>query len=168
MKSLRPYRSFVSYIDRSREFYAAQGYPEPYAWAHHDDVPFAHLQKPLSLSRVGLVTTAGKPQPEGEGASQLLVARDMYTEPSDPPPPRLFTNDLGWDKEATHTEDVESFLPLRRLAEYAAGGRIGSVSPRFYGVPTDYSQRRVFETYAPRVLDWCREDGLDALLLFAL
>ena len=26
MDSLRPYRSFVSYIDRSREYYAAQGY----------------------------------------------------------------------------------------------------------------------------------------------
>ena len=62
MDQLRPYRSFVSYIDRSREYYAAQGYPKPYAWPHYDDVPFTPLQKPLSECRVGLVTTAGKPR----------------------------------------------------------------------------------------------------------
>jgi hypothetical protein len=39
MDELRPYRSFVSYMDRSREYYAAQGYDKPYAWPHYDDVP---------------------------------------------------------------------------------------------------------------------------------
>ena len=34
MNRRRPYRSFVSYIDRSREYYAAQGYSQPYTWAH--------------------------------------------------------------------------------------------------------------------------------------
>jgi hypothetical protein len=168
MKSLRPDRSFVSYIDRSREYYAAQGYPKPYAWAHHDEVPFTRLKKPLSECRVALVTTAGRPQDDQAGAVQFMVMREMYAEPSDPPPLRLFTNDLGWDKEATHTKDVESFLPLKRLAEYAGNGRIGSASPRFYGVPTDYSQRRTSKRYAPRILEWCREDGVDAVLLSAL
>lgn len=45
MDQLRSYRSFVSYIDRSREYYAAQGYNKPYAWPHYDDVPFAPPQK---------------------------------------------------------------------------------------------------------------------------
>ena len=60
MDQLGPHRSFVSYIDRSREYYAAQGYDQPYAWAHYDDVPFTPLEKPLSACRVGLVTTAGR------------------------------------------------------------------------------------------------------------
>ena len=85
-----------------------------------------------------------------------------------PPPKSLFTGDLFWDKKATHTDDVDSFMPVNRLAEYAAAGRIGSVSPRFYGVPTDYSQGRTTERSAPQILEWCREDGLDAVLLTAL
>jgi hypothetical protein len=169
MEHLQPYRSFVSYIDCSREYYAAQGYPKPYAWVHHDDVPFTPLRKTLSECRVGLVTTAGRPQTDGTiDPLELMQLKEPYADPSDPPPTRLFTDDLGWDKEATHTDDVDSFLPVNRLAEYAANGRIGSVSPRFYGVPTDYSQDRTLQRYAPQILEWCREDGVDAVLLSAL
>jgi D-proline reductase (dithiol) PrdB len=166
MNHLRPYRSYVSYIDRSREYYAAQGYTRPYAWAYHDDVPFTPLKKPLAECRVGLVTTAGRPQAGGPGF--LLSVRELYAEPAEPAPTRLFTDDLFWDKEATHTDDVDSFLPVTRLAEYAAGRRIASASPRFYGVPTDYSQGRTIENAAPRILEWCREDRLDAVFLAGL
>jgi hypothetical protein len=54
------------------------------------------------------------------------------------------------------------------LAEYAANGRIGSVSPRFYGVPTDYSQGNTSKRDAPKILEWAREDGVDVMLLSAL
>jgi hypothetical protein len=169
MEHLRAHRSFVSYIDRSREYYAAQGYAKAYAWPCHDDVPFYPLRKPLSECRVGLVTTAGRAQAEGtKDALQSMRVRELYAEPANPPPTRMFTRDLGWDKEATDTDDVDSFLPINRLAEYAANGRISSASPRFYGVPTDYSQRKTSQSYAPQVLEWCREDGVDALLLSAL
>jgi hypothetical protein len=169
MEHLQPYRSFVSYIDRSRNYYAAQGYPKPYAWVHYDDVPFAPLGKKLSECRVGLVTTAARPQTDRTIDALLLMRlKEPYAEPSDPPPVGLFTDDLGWDKEATHTNDVDSFLPINRLAEYAANGRIGSVSARFYGIPTDYSQSKTSERYAPQILEWCREDGVDTALLSAL
>lgn len=167
MDHLRPYRSFTSYIDRSREYYAAQGYSKPYAWAHHDDVPFTSLRKPLSGCRVGLVTTASRTPVEG-AIGTGPYKRELYAAPADPPPTRLFTNDLFWDKEATHTDDIDSFVPINRLAESAATGRIGSASPRFYGVPTDYSQSRTTQRSAPQILEWCREDGLDAVLLTAL
>ena len=167
MDQLRSYRSFVSYIDRSREYYAAQGYNKPYAWPHYDDVPFAPLKKPLSECRVGLVTTSGLPKPTNPMAA-MLYRREMYAEPAVPPPAALYTDDLFWDKQATHTKDVDSFLPLCRLAEYAQSGRIGSASPRFYGVPTDYSQARTIDLYGPQILKWCRDDGVDAVVLFAL
>ena len=47
------YRVFVSYIDKSRDFYAAQGYERPYRWARNDEAPFTPLAKPLSESRIG-------------------------------------------------------------------------------------------------------------------
>ena len=60
MNQRQAYRTFVSYIDRSREYYGAQGYTRPYTWAHYREVPFSPLRKPLSGCRVGLVTTAGR------------------------------------------------------------------------------------------------------------
>jgi len=44
-------RIFVSYIDKSREYYLARGHGNPYRWAHNENAPFAPLAKPLSQSR---------------------------------------------------------------------------------------------------------------------
>lgn len=164
----RTHRSFVSYMDRSREYYAAQGYNKPYEWAHYNDVPFTPLKKPLAELRVGLVTTAEKPKLSEVVSLEILVQRVLYAEPSNPPPQNLFTDILSWDKEATHTKDVNSFLPVNQLNEYVSSGRIGSASGRFYGVPTDYSKSKTLNDYAPRILEWCREDHVDAVILTAL
>ncbi len=170
MERVQTHRSFLSYIDRTRDFYIAQGYSMAYAWPRYDDVPFARLTKPLCECRLGLVTTAGKPEAEvkvdvfGLG----LGGRELYAAPTDPPPTRLFTDDLGWDKESTHTDDIDSYFPIHRLSEYAATGRIGSISPRFYGVPTDYSQNRTLQHYGPQILEWCHEDHVHAVLLSGL
>ena len=61
MNERRTHRSFVSYIDKSREYYAAQGYSQPYRWVYNIDVPFNALSKPFSDSTVGVVTTATLP-----------------------------------------------------------------------------------------------------------
>ncbi len=155
------HRSFVSYIDKSREYYLARGHGNPYRWAHHHDAPFAPLAKPLSQSRVALVSTAALNQDRAS-------LKEVYSAPTEPPPVAMYTAHRSWDKKATHTNDPESFLPVRRVAEFAASGRIGFVSPRFYGVPTDFSQRRTIEEYAPAVLDLCRSDAVDVVLLVPL
>ena len=167
MYERRPFRSFVSYIDRSREYYAAHGYEKPYSWACHDSVPFASQKKPLAQSRIGLITTASHIDLLASDEA-FAKGRAPYAAPADPPPERLYTEHLFWDRDATHTDDVESFLPLKRLAEFAGAGRIGSVSKRFYGVPTEYSQGRTRTKDAPQVLEWLQEDGVDAALLSAL
>ncbi|MBI1818086.1 MAG: hypothetical protein HYR72_24160 [Deltaproteobacteria bacterium] len=155
------HRTFVSYIDKSREYYLARGYGNPYRWAHHEDVPFAPLTKSLGQSRVALITTAALTEEDRS-------VTEVYAAPASPPPAVLFTDHRSWHKEATHTRDVESFLPIRRLEEFATLARIGTPSPRFYGVPTDFSQRRTVDKYAPAVLDLCRADAVDVALLFPL
>ena len=154
-------RIFVSYIDKSREYYLARGYGNPYRWAHNENAPFAPLAKPLSQSRVALVSTAALTREGGD-------LMEVYCAPTEPPPVALYTDHRSWDKKATHTRDVESFLPIRRVAEFAGVGRIGSISPRFYGVPTDFSQRRTVDKYAPAILDLCRADEVDVALLVPL
>ena len=157
----------VSYIDKSREYYAAQGYPEPYRWTDNDDVPFATLPKPLSHCRVGLITTT-TPLDPGETTEtdpDLRIPKAAYAAPTDPVPGAMYTRDLSWDKEATHTRDVESFLPIQALQGLASEGRIDSLADRFYGVPTDYSRRRTKDVDAPELLRLCREDRIDVAIL---
>ena len=59
-------------------------------------------------------------------------------------------------------------LPINRLREVAAEGRIGAMSERFYGIPTDYSQRRTQRNDSPRIEEWMRQDGVDVALLVPL
>ena len=155
------HRIFVSYIDKSREYYLARGYGNPYRWAQYQDTPFAPLSKSLKESRVALVSTASLTQ-------ETASLAEVYAAPTEPPPIALYTEHRSWDKKATHTRDVESFLPVRRVSEFAAVGRIGDPSPRFYGVPTDFSQRRTIDNYAPAVLDLCRADSVDIVVLVPL
>lgn len=152
------HRTFVSYIDKSRSYYAAQGYEQPYRWASNSSTPFAPFVKPLSECRVGLVTTTKRT------ADDPL---EPYSAPSDPQPATMATDQLFWHKDATTTKDVGSFLPLDHLRSLVHDGVIGSLSPRFAGSPTLYSQRRTV-TRADHVLDTFREDGVDLAVLIPL
>lgn len=160
------HRTFTSYIDRTREYYLAQGYDKPYRWAHFDEAPFAELSKPLSESRIALVTTTSPW--EQQDTKALRGKRQVWSGSTIDPPKQLFTDHLSWDKVNTNTDDVESFLPIARLNEYVSQGRIGSVAPRFHGAPTDYSQRATIERDAPQILERCVEDGVDIALLIPL
>lgn len=162
------YRVFISYIDKSRDFYAAQGYERPYRWAHNDDSPFTAPAKPLRECRLGLVTTALNLDVPDDVDTDTLPLESTYAAPLDPPPDRLYTMNRSWDKKATHTDDLDSFFPIHRLQELVAAGRLGSISPRFYGIPTEYSQRITREVDAPKLVEYMRHDGVDVALLVPL
>ena len=49
----------------------------------------------------------------------------------------------------------------------AQGHRIGGLTARFHGVPTNRSQRHTLAVDAPEILARCREDGADAAVLVA-
>lgn len=165
----RTHRSYVSYIDKSREYYAAQGYKQAYAWPHYVDVPFAPLTKPLSECRVGLVTTSYFPRgAEPEGVPQA-PPKMPYAARCDDALGGLYNDDLLWDRAATHTRDLDTYLPVNRLRELEAEGRIGSLSDRFYGVnSSEYSQRRTEKKDAPEILGFMREDEVDVALMVPL
>ena len=151
-------RSFVSYIDKSREFYAAQGYPQPYRWARHAETPFATMAPDLGNARIGVVTTATIPG---------LEPKTLYSAPTTPTPDRMLTRHLEWHQTATHTDDLGSFLPLDHLRTLTDEGVIGDVAPRFYGAPTVYSHRRTASN-AVGIATWAVEDDVDLALLIPL
>ncbi|HVB81269.1 MAG TPA: glycine/sarcosine/betaine reductase selenoprotein B family protein [Candidatus Binataceae bacterium] len=160
---------YVRYIERTREYYIAEGYKTPYKWAHFEDVPFTALKKPLAQCRVGLVTTSDialkTESGEHESHDPAALAGNVYSIPFDTPPERLYSRNEHYDRYATTLDDVNAYCPVVRLRELAAQGRIGSVAARFHGVYTSYSQRVTMERDAPEVLRRCREDGVDVVLL---
>ncbi len=152
----------VPYMERTRNFYRAQGYSKDYQWAHYDDVPFTVLQKPLSKARIAVITTA---MPDTEpGRAQ----RQVYASPSDPIPSVMYTDELSWHKTMTHTEDVASFLPLQQLRQCTQLNLIGDLTQRFYSIPTEYSQRNTIEKDAPEILALCQQDEVDVAILVPL
>lgn len=162
----------IRYVERSRAYYLAQGYDNPYRWAEHESAPFTPLKKPLAESRIGIVTTAAPYRPEfgdqGPWAAYNAGAkfRHTYTLPTDCTPD-LRISHIGYDRKHTSAEDQNSYFPLLRMRELEAAGRIGSIAPRFYGVETTRSQRQTIERDAPEIAAMMREDGVDVAVLVA-
>lgn len=152
----------VRYMERTRLYYEAQGFDKPYVWAHFEEVPFAPLAKPLAESKLALITTASL---YDRAATDL---REVASGSTVEPPPRLFANDLSWDKKATHLDDLASYLPIDPLGNLVASGRIGSLAERFHCLPTEYSQQRSLMSDAPEILKRCREDAVEVALLVPL
>ena len=158
----------VKYIDRTREYYLSQGYEKPYRWAHFDETPFMPLKKPLSESRVTLVSTSEiavrswddqrTPLEKGEAANVYDVAADTPVE-------ELYSQTYDFDKHATSLDDVNTYFPVTRMHEAAESGRIGSVASTLYGVYNAYSQRKTREIDAPEVLRRCRDEDVDLAIL---
>ncbi len=96
----------IRYVDRSRAYYLALGYDNPYRWAHNRDVPFAPLTKPLTRSRVALITTAAPFKPDagdqGPWAPYNASAKftEVYSMPIEPAPD-LRISHVGYDRKHT-------------------------------------------------------------------
>jgi hypothetical protein len=160
----------VRYIDKTREYYAGEGYARPYRWARFEDIPFTPPTKPLAECRVGLVTTSemavlGESGPWDDEAD---AARDVYALPTATPTDRLYTRKEAFDRYETTLDDVEAYLPITRLREYAEQGRIRSLAPRFQVLYSQYSQRKTLTVDAPALLRQMREDGVDVAVLTAV
>ncbi len=152
----------VAYMKRTRDYYVAQGFDTAYRYAQHDDAPFTPLTKPLAQCTIGLITTASLYE------RPPLTPREVESASTLTPPKRLHTNDLSWDKEATHTDDINSFCPIDPLKKLVDDGRIGALAARLHCAPTEYSHRATSEQDAPEILRRLREDSADIALLVPL
>jgi hypothetical protein len=160
----------IPYMARTREYYQAIGYTTPYRWAHYVDAPFQPLRKPLAQSRVAIVTTAAPFDPDkgdqGPGAAYNGGAKFYAVYDGDSTKTHdLRISHIAYDRVHTTADDSGTWFPLPQLQRLAGAGRIGDVAPRFFGAPTNRSQRVTLETDAPEILARCRADGVDALVL---
>jgi len=159
----------IAYMQRTRDWYLALGYANPYVWAHYAEVPFQQLDKPLARSRVALISTASPYQPDkgdqGPGAAYNAAAKfySVYSRDTG------IDHDLriahvGIDRKHTRMEDSGTWFPLPALRRAAEQGRV-QLAPRFHGAPTNRSIRHTIEADIPEILARCVEDETDAAVL---
>jgi glycine/betaine/sarcosine/D-proline reductase family selenoprotein B len=162
----------IPYMQRIRDYYQALGYGAPYEWAHYAEVPFQPLKKPLAQARVAIVTTAAPYQldkgDQGPGAPYNSAAKFYQVYSGDTARDHdLRISHVGIDRKHTTAEDPGTWFPLPGLRRAAERGRIGSLTPRFHGLPTNRSHRVTLEIDCPEVVARCRDDGVDAAILVA-
>jgi hypothetical protein len=159
----------IPYMQRTRDYCLTLGFAA-YRWAHFDEVPFTPLPKPLAQARVALITTASPYQPgvgdQGPGAKYNAAAK-FYTVYSDTTEaiPDLRISHVGYDRVHTTAEDPNTWLPLAQLQKAVKAGRIGALTPRLHGAPTNRSRRVTMETDAPELLRRCKDDGAEVAVL---
>ena len=162
----------IPYMQRIRDYYQGLGFGAPYEWAHYAKVPFQPLGKPLAQARVAIVTTAAPYRPDkgdqGPGAPYNSAAKFYQVYSGDAARNHdLRISHVGIDRKHTTAEDAGAWFPLPELRRAAERGRIGSLAPRFHGLPTNRSHRVTLEIDCPEVVARCKDDGVDAAILVA-
>ncbi len=152
----------VAYMERTRAYYRALGYSPDYVWSHYDDVPFTALPGRLATLRLTLVTTSSPIVRDNRDARGV---KHVWSAPVTPPPTALFTDDLAWDKESTHTRDVDSFVPLTAAQAFASEGRFAGLTSHFHGISTEYSHRKTIKEDAPELLQRLRDQNAEGAIL---
>ena len=144
-------------------------YVAAYRWRRIDPVPWTPLGKPLAAARVALVSSAGLTAPGdppfdasvrgGDWSHRWIAAGvDLAT---------LVENhrSRAWD-HAGVAADRNLALPLDRLAELAAAGRIGAVAPRHASIMGSITAPgRLLRDTAPKLAAGLLADGVDAAAL---
>src|SRR6266849_3399970 len=159
----------IAYMQRTRDWYLALGYGNPYVWAHYADAPFQLLKTPLARSRVTLIPTAAPFQPDkgdqGPGAAYNSAAKFYSVYSGDTSVDHdLRIAHVAIDRKHTSMEDSGTWFPLPALRKIVAAGRV-QLAKRFHGAPTHRSQKHTIDVDCPEILARCVEDEADAALL---
>ena len=160
----------IRYIERTRSYYLGLGYENPYIWAHYIEAPFTALQKPLNRSVLGLITTAVPYDPnkglQGPGAPYNATAKfyQPYQNSVDADIDLRIAH-VGIDRKNANMEDSACWFPLAISKQAVQSGRVQALSPNFYGLPTNRSQRHTLEIDAPLILQMLRADKVDVAVL---
>ncbi len=107
---------------------------------NHEPIPWAPLRKPVSQSKVALVSTAGLSM-KGDAPFDMELERKRPTR-GDPSWRALRADATSETIEANHLHidtgyilrDLNVALPLDRLREFAGAGEIGSVADTHYSI----------------------------------
>ncbi len=133
----------------------------------HDDAPWTPMAKPLSESKLALVTTAGlhmqsdKPFNSSGGDTSFRVI------PSSAGAADIIQshNSIGFDHTGIY-RDINVTFPIDRLAELVDQGKVGSLSENYYsfmGALRDVTG--IIEESGPEVARRLKAEGVEVVLL---
>lgn len=141
-----------------------------YPWFSADGDPFARLDKPITETRFGLLTTGGysiegKQEPMRGFPTFGDEVPQIRTIPTDVDRPKLRINHPGYDHKYAK-EDINANLPFDRMNELVADGSIGSLAPNtlvLMGLQPNV-EPLIRETI-PEIISRFHSDGVEAVLL---
>ena len=131
----------------------------------HDDTPWAPMQKPLSQSKVAMVSTAGLHLRgdrlfQGGDPSYRVVSSDTKTSEI-----ILSHVSIGFDYTGIY-RDLNLAFPLDRLRELAQQGKVGSLARNYYSfMGAQRDPRRIIEETGPEAAALMHDEGVDLVLL---
>ena len=154
----------IDYIERTREQYAALGYP-PYQWVRNQEsLALSIPTKPMHEWRVGLIASGGI---YVAGQVAFHFRDDMsYREISfDTPTDRIRTTHFAYDLTDSR-RDPNVVFPMDTLRGLVRDGTVGELSPCAYtfmgGI---YSARKVRDVLAPALVTRLLQDEVDVVLM---
>ena len=144
-------------------------YMAAYRYRHFDWQPGAILAKPLSESRIAIVTTAALHRPDQPAFDESVKGGD-YSYRELPLDVELASLRIAHKSDAFDHAGVESdknlALPLDRLRELAREHAIGAAAARHFSFMGSISAPgRLIDQTAPEVAAKLRDDRVDAVLL---
>ena len=131
----------------------------------YENTPWTPMAKPLSDSKVALVSTAGfhvredKPFVGGDTSYRIIPRR------TDPANIIQSHTSIGFDRTETF-RDINITYPVDRLEELVARGEIGSLSDNYYsfmGALSDVSQ--LVGHFGPKLAENLKNEGVNVVLL---
>jgi len=135
----------------------------------HDDTPWTPMAKPLSESKLGLVTTAGL---HLRGDKPFMSSHDGGDNSFRTIPRSACAADiiqthtsLGFDHTGIY-RDINVTLPIDRLPELVKQGKIGSLADNYYsfmGALRDVTG--IIENSGPEVASRLKDEGVEVVLL---
>jgi D-proline reductase (dithiol) PrdB len=157
-----------------------RSYSTPSAWKY-DDVPFAPLRKPVTHSRLVLVSSSGffveghDPEPLGvKNMTQdeamrridefLKEAPTLTAIPIHTPREKLRVRHGGYDIRAAQL-DPNVVFPLERAVELQQEGIIGELAPHAYSFVGATAQRRLLNETGPQWVSLFKQQQVDLALL---
>lgn len=167
MSELLPGRSDLppaDYIGETKSLYDSLGY-DSYRWAERTEAPaLTPLPKPLGECRVTLIGSGGLYR-RGQIAFHTKDDTSIRVIDTDTPTAELRTAHFAYDQTDART-DPNCVFPLDRLRDLVADGTIGGLTPESYAFMGGiYSTRRLEEETVPLLLERCRAQEPDLVLL---
>ena len=151
----------VQYIEQVRKIYADQ---PPYQWSRYEESPWAVLPKPVSQSRIALLSSSGlyhQSQPPFNDVKNDLSWREL--------PKSVDIRDLRishYSKKAKAVTDVNTVFPIERFRELEKEGVIGELaSPAFTFMGRIFSRTQLLKEMAPAIASRLKSMAVDAAFL---